>query len=319
MSLPPRPASGFPPPASLAALHAGRLQRVQSLQQQLDGVSLGEPAAGVQRPEPSDRWVTSGCPALDRWLPDGAGFRRGSLVEWLVAGPGSGAGTWALWVAWQACLRHGTLVVIDAASQFYPPAAAAWGLDLQRLVVIRPKSSRDTLWAWDQALRCPAVKAVWGPLQGIEDRWFRRFQLAAEQSGCLGLLLRPAKYRGLPSWSEVQLAVSARPATPSTATPPADEALLQREVTGQQETLRQQETLGRRRTAASRADPADASSGRWLRVELVRCRRTLCPGGSAADGHAVMDLKLESCHETPALHLVSELAHPASVRRESRA
>jgi cell division inhibitor SulA len=130
-------------------------------------------------------------------------------VEWLVEQPGSSAGTLALLVARQACAQTGTLVVLDEARRFYPPAAAACGIDLQRLIVIRPRHRRDALWAWDQALRCPAVQAVWGWLETINDRWFRRFQLAAERSGCLGLLLRPGMSRGRPSWSELQLAISA--------------------------------------------------------------------------------------------------------------
>jgi cell division inhibitor SulA len=131
-------------------------------------------------------------------------------VEWFVEEPGNGAGTLALLVARQACQETGTLVVLDEARRFYPPAAAACGIDLRRLIVVHPRHARDALWAWDQALRCPAVKAVWGWLETINDRWFRRFQLAAERSGCLGLLLRPGTSRGKPSWSELQLAISAR-------------------------------------------------------------------------------------------------------------
>ena len=115
---------------------------MRALKEQMAGVSVGEnastkPHTGPSGAGPSDDWVSSGCSALDRRLAEGQGFRRGSLVEWFVTGPGSGAGTLALLVARQACSRKGTLVVVDATGQFYPPAAAACGLDLRRLVVIR--------------------------------------------------------------------------------------------------------------------------------------------------------------------------------------
>ncbi len=54
----------------------------------------------------SDETVTTGCPALDRLLP-GAGLRRGTLVEWLAAGAGSGAATLAWIAAREACRAGG--------------------------------------------------------------------------------------------------------------------------------------------------------------------------------------------------------------------
>src|SRR5580698_5983383 len=61
----------------------------------------------------SDEAVTTGCAALDRLLP-GAGLRRGTLVEWLAPGAGSGATTLALIAAREACRQGGVLAVLDA-------------------------------------------------------------------------------------------------------------------------------------------------------------------------------------------------------------
>jgi hypothetical protein len=280
-----------------------RLQLVRHLERQIN-------PAQVERVDASaslGSWVSSGCLAWDRRLPRQEGFRRGSLVEWFVEEPGNGAGTLALLVARQACLGTGTLVVLDVLDEtrrFYPPAAAACGIDLQRLIVIRPQHSRDALWAWDQALRCPAVKAVWGWLDTINDRWFRRFQLAAEQSGCLGLLLRPTLSRGKPSWSELQLAISARGA------PPTDVA----------EGRGVRVEVVRCRGAALPPLPAGSAIGSsWA-------------AGAEHGGNprSVMHLRLEECqgqlqviaapeHETSALPLFSELAPPTVSRGASGA
>jgi protein ImuA len=165
---------------------------------------------GVRRPcaemEAQDAYSSSGCPALDRLLPQG-GFPRGALIVWL--GPqGGGAGTLALLAAREATRPAGALVVLDRAKQFYPPAAAAWGLDLHRLMVVRPRTTRDAIWALDQVLRCRGVGAVWAPLERLDARSFRRLQLAAEASQCLAFLLRPPRLRGQPSWAEMQLLVA---------------------------------------------------------------------------------------------------------------
>jgi protein ImuA len=153
--------------------------------------------------------IGSGCGALDRLLPDG-GVRRGSLVEWLQGGSGSGAATVALHYARQACREGGVLVVMDRFQQVYPPALAAWGLDLSRVVLVYPPNAREEIWGWDQALRCTAVAAVWGEVQQIDARAFRRLQLAVESSGGVGLLLRPPDTRAQPSWADVRLWVEPR-------------------------------------------------------------------------------------------------------------
>ena len=101
------------------------------------------------------------------------------------------------------------MVVVDLARTFYPPAAAAWGVDLDRLIVVRPKSARDALWAAVQSLRSPAVAAVWAALDRIDDRAFRRLQLAAQSARAVGLIVRPASARGQPTWADVRLGVRA--------------------------------------------------------------------------------------------------------------
>lgn len=157
--------------------------------------------------------VSSGCAAVDRLLPEN-GYQRGTLVQWLTGG-GQGADYLSLLVARHACQDGGALVVFDPFRQFYPPAAAAMGINLDNLIVLRSEgrpgeqaSQADLLWSIDQALRCPAVAAVWGPLTRIDERWFRRFQLSAEASGCLGLFVQPIQAARQPSWAEVQWVVS---------------------------------------------------------------------------------------------------------------
>jgi hypothetical protein len=153
--------------------------------------------------------ISTGVAALDALLPRG-GLRRGSVVEWLSAAAGGGAQTLALLAAREAGREGKSLVVVDRQRRFYPPAAAAWGIDLARLIVVHPASETDELWAIDQALRCRGIAAVWGRRDELDPRDFRRLQLAAESGGTLGLLVRWAGVRGQPSWADVQFVVSPR-------------------------------------------------------------------------------------------------------------
>jgi hypothetical protein len=174
-----------------------------------------------------------GVPALDRLLP-GGGLRHGMLVEWIGAKSSraeeqqngraegrqqllyrsaalplycSSIMTLGLLAAREACREGGVLVVIDRRQTFYPPAAAAWGIDLERLIVVRPQNARDELWAAVQSLRSPVVAAMWAHIDRLDSRAFRRLQLAAQAGRTLGVLLRPASVRGQPSWADVTLEV----------------------------------------------------------------------------------------------------------------
>ena len=152
--------------------------------------------------------ISTGCLLLDELLTRG-GLHRGTLVEWLAEHPGSGAGMLALMVARQ-CSEGRALVIMDRARRFYPPSVAPWGMDLENLLVLRPRSEAEELWALEQVLRSPSVGAVWAPQGRIDVREFRRLQLAAENGGAVGMLVRPADVRGEPSWAEAQFLVRPR-------------------------------------------------------------------------------------------------------------
>ncbi len=153
--------------------------------------------------------VSSGCEALDHLLPEG-GFRRGTLIEWLSA-EAAGAATLALIAAQRVCQQGGKLVVLDPRREFCPPAAVRLGIRSEQLLVVHAETTRDNHWAIDQALRSSAVAAVLAWPRKIDDRTFRRWQLAAESGGTLGLLLRPETARSEASWSDVRLAVESLP------------------------------------------------------------------------------------------------------------
>ena len=268
-------------------------QRVQALRQQLDG---GQAARVC-----TDQLISSGCAALDGLLPT-RGFVPGTLVEWLTDRCGSGAGTLAMIVARQACRQQSeqpqqqkALVVMDRLKRFYPPAAVAWGIDPQKLIVLRAPNVQDELWALDQALRCRGVAAVWAFLDRLDVRAFRRLQLAAETGGALGLLMRPAHVRGQPTWSDAQLLV--QPQTQATQ-------------------LKQ----------AHSKQISDSQIGRGFNVSLLRCRGHSGRGtieGANVEVEIDEQGKLKEVkrrrHETGSLHLASRLAHPTAHRRSARA
>ena len=95
--------------------------------------------------------VPTGFRALDPLLPDG--WPKGRLTEVLVPHPGVGElrlvmpalarlsqqGRWLAWVA--------------PPHIPYAPALAEHGVDLAKVLVIRPRPGTDSLWATEQALQ----------------------------------------------------------------------------------------------------------------------------------------------------------------------
>ncbi len=156
------------------------------------------------RPSGDAAAISAGCEALDACLPN-RGYVPGSVVEYLRTAPACGA-SYLAYTAAAAAMKTsvGYLVIVDTQHNIYPPALMPCGIDLQRVVMVRPESHADAMWAVDQALRTPAVAAVVADLEKIDDRAARRFQLAAESGAGLALLLRSAAARRQPSWAEVQ-------------------------------------------------------------------------------------------------------------------
>lgn len=138
------------------------------------------------------------------------GFQRGTLIEYL-ADDGSGAMLLSFLAAREACRDGRALIVIDREQRIYPPALAGRAVDMANTIIIRPRTKKDQLWSLCQSLGCPGVGAVLCPIERLDSRAFRAFQLAAEKGRAVGLFIRPTNVRGQPTWSEVQLLVKSLP------------------------------------------------------------------------------------------------------------
>ena len=148
----------------------------------------------------------SGVEVLDQLLP-GGGAPCGGIIEWL-GDAGSGAATLSLVMARRLCGEEGMLALVDGQQQLYPPAMSVLGIDLDRILIVHPRSRRDKVWSLIQCLRCPSVAVAWGYLDELNAREYRCLQLAAEASGVMGMFVRPTDVRGQPSWADVQLLVT---------------------------------------------------------------------------------------------------------------
>ncbi|GLR79676.1 ImuA family protein [Azospirillum oryzae] len=133
------------------------------------------------------RILPFGIDPVDAHLPDG-GLPLGCLHAVAAQDPGAGTGFAAALLARLATPRTPALWILRG-RDLYAPGLATYGLTPDRLVAVRAVRPVDALWAMEEALRCSALSAVLGELEGLDLTASRRLQLAAESSGVTGFLL----------------------------------------------------------------------------------------------------------------------------------
>lgn len=146
--------------------------------------------------------LASGYPRLDQHLP-GGGWPQHALTEVLLEHYGTGE----LKLLMPALARlsqsggetpdrdvkTGWIAWIGPPFQPYPPALSQWGVDLSRILIVRPKQGTDVLWAAEQALSSGNCAAVLLWPETLSDAASRRLQLAAETGRSWAVAFRPLK------------------------------------------------------------------------------------------------------------------------------
>ncbi|MGB0713694.1 MAG: translesion DNA synthesis-associated protein ImuA [Gammaproteobacteria bacterium] len=134
-----------------------------------------------------DQTVSTGFGDLDQRI---GGWPRGALTEVLVDGEGLGELSLLMpalarlseqprWIAWVAPPHVP-----------YAPELVRRGVDPSRVLIVRPKTPEDALWALEQALRSGTCSAVLAWPGMLDERALRRLQLAAGTGDCWGIVFQ---------------------------------------------------------------------------------------------------------------------------------
>ncbi len=154
--------------------------------------------------------MASGYPELDRHLP-GGGWPTEALTEIFTGHYGIGELRLLMpalaqlsdaqpdysepgWIAW-----------IAPPFQPYPPALQQYGIDLSRMLIVRPVGAGEILWSAEQALASGTCVAVLFWPEALDDQSSRRLQLAAEKGRSWGVAFRPVAARRQPSAAALRL------------------------------------------------------------------------------------------------------------------
>ena len=143
-----------------------------------------------QRPNHSQRSLPSGHTRLDACLP-GKGWPLGAVTELIARKPGLGEFSLLFPALAEIGQRGQWLILVDPPWIPYPAALHGHGLRLERLLLVRTQSKKESLWACEQALRGHRGGAVLAWPERIAFSHLRRLQLAAHEHGNLAFLFRP--------------------------------------------------------------------------------------------------------------------------------
>jgi len=160
--------------------------------------------------------LSSGYEPLDRLLP-GGGWPRQALTEILIEQYGIGELQLLMPALASLCteapaadpVEPGWIAWVAPPFQPYPPALQKCGIDLSRLLIVRPKSAAEVLWSAEQALSSGTCAAVLLWPHSLDDQASRRLQLAAEKGGSWAVAFRPATARNEPSAAALRIELSA--------------------------------------------------------------------------------------------------------------
>jgi len=86
--------------------------------------------------------------------------------------------------------KGGAALWISSSHTIFPPALISFGINPAQLIFIRLRNQKEILWTIEEALKCEALTAVVGEINTLDLIQSRRLQLATEQSGVTGFLLR---------------------------------------------------------------------------------------------------------------------------------
>ncbi|MEO3434468.1 ImuA family protein [Inquilinus sp. CAU 1745] len=180
--------------------------------------------AQIQKIESKNRRAKSvlpfGIAELDSRLPAG-GLALGALHE--VAGGGNGAvdgAAAALFTAGVAARTKGKVLWCMTRPDLFAPALAQAGLSSDRAIYVEAGDDKTVLACFEEGLRHGGLGAVVAEVARLSMTASRRLQLAAEQSGTIGIAVRRWRRQteatdfGQPTAATTRWRISVLPSTP---------------------------------------------------------------------------------------------------------
>ena len=122
----------------------------------------------------------------------GTVFPLGSMHEFICSGSAPvSASCGVIAGILSSLMQHGGASVwISPVQTIFPPSLKNFGIEPDKIIFINLQKEKDRLWAMEEALKCEGIAAVVGEMKELSFTVSRRLQLAVEQSGVTGFIIR---------------------------------------------------------------------------------------------------------------------------------
>lgn len=119
-------------------------------------------------------------------------FPTGAIHEFILAKTEQTAATlgFVSGIVGKLAQSAGVTLWISSHRSVFPPGLAMFGIGPDKIIFIDLQNELDCFWAMEEALKCTGLTAVVCEAQNLSFTASRRFQLAVEQSGITGFMLR---------------------------------------------------------------------------------------------------------------------------------
>ncbi len=152
--------------------------------------------------------LPTGYARLDAALP-GHGWPLAAVTEIIHATPGCGELSLLLPALAKLSEQDCRIIMVDPPWIPYPPALYSHGLALEKLLLIRTKNRKDSLWACEQVLRGMPGGAMLAWPESISFSELRRLQLAAKSGQKTAFIFRHSSTAASSSPAALRLQLTA--------------------------------------------------------------------------------------------------------------
>lgn len=132
-----------------------------------------------------------GLGAIEAAFPGGA-FPKRAIHEFITMIPEHAAASDGFIAGLLAVLMEegAACVWVSTSRRLFPGSLRAFNVEPERIIFMDVKTEREVLWIMEEALKCEGLAAVVAELNNVSLIESRRLQLAVEESGATGFVLR---------------------------------------------------------------------------------------------------------------------------------
>jgi protein ImuA len=153
-----------------------------------------------------------GLGGIESAFPNGV-FPKKAIHEFLTLVPEHAAASDGFIAGLLAVLMEdgAACVWISTSRRLFPASLRAFNVEPERIIFMDVKTEKDVLWIMEEALKCKCLAAAVAEINSLNLIESRRLQLAAEESGVTGFILRKDARKTISSVATARWQISPLP------------------------------------------------------------------------------------------------------------